>query len=147
MSFEQPSAVGEDERVEYVYLPPHVRKLRLDGAASSSSADSRPAATAAAVSASSTSSAGPSNAGSVATAELMRRRAEAHVDVVSVTAFSDDTERAERALELFLEAQFEADDELATALRSHIDVDKISDEHLDAIIDQVGVHLEHTKHF
>ena len=64
------------------------------------------------------------------------------MDAVSVTAFCDDTERAERALELFLEAQFEANDEFATALRSHIDVDKISDEHLDAIIDQVGVQFE-----
>ena len=72
----------------------------------------------------------------------MRRRAEAHVDAVSVTAFCDDTEPAERALELFLEAQFEVDDELATALRSHIDVEHISDEHLDAIIDQVGVQFK-----
>lgn len=131
----QPSAVGEDERVEYVYLPPHERKLRLDGAAPSS-VKSCPDATAAEASAS---SAGPSNASPVATEELMRRKAESRVDAVSVTAFFDDTERAERALELFLEAQFEADEELATALRSHIDVEHISDEDLDAIIDQVGV--------
>ena len=140
MSAVQPNADGEEERIEYGYLPPHVEKLRLDLLE-----DTGPEATAAAASASSSSasSAGPSNAGpsksgAESTGEKMRRRAEARADAVSVTAFFDETERSERALELFLEAQFEADDEIATALRSHIDVEHISNEDLDAIIDQVG---------
>lgn len=69
--------------------------------------------------------------------EQKRKRAEAQADAVSVTAYFDDGERSERALELYLEAQFEADEQLAAALRSHLDPKNVTKEQLDAILDQV----------
>lgn len=74
---------------------------------------------------------------SAAQEEQKRRRAEAQADAVSVTAYFDDGERSERALELYLEAQFEAEEQLAAALRSHLDPKNVTKEQLDAIIDQV----------